>query len=372
MGGNGNPLRRLHEVAALLEDEALAALANRGLLRRARKDLAKATPQVEGAEGGRLRLTVQDQVVVLAVEPTASTCSCPSDKVCRHILTGWLHLAAQAPFAGATSPPGTGAAVAAGEPTEVLSEVLEPDDEALRKWAGTQLVRRAVGELSKGLVVCVDAGPPLLITIDEWSQTVRWLPGGGLTGMLCSCHATEPCLHRVVAVVGAQVVCGTRRLDLEDPMLRPAEGAPRTRTELLDELGKVLAETVALGTTRISQATASRLRTLATSAHGVDLPRLERALQSLAQEVVLQLDRHGQAWSEALLLQAARVEALRRALASPKPGLAGPQEPAHDPADLPSPVLTPTCRTLRAAASAKTRPDGWKRGGLALPVCYTE
>jgi hypothetical protein len=322
VGSEGRPLSRLYQVAAMLDDEALAALANRGLLRRAKKDLAKTTPQVEGADGERLRLIVEDQVVGLAVEPAASTCSCPSDKVCRHILAAWLHLAAETPPAGDGEQSETGAG-AAGEPTDVLREVREVDDEALRKWAGTQLLRRALGELSKGLEVTIDSGPPLVIAIDEWSQTVRWLPGGGLAGMLCSCHASEPCLHRVVAVVGAQVVSGTRRLELEDPMLRAAEGAPRTRTELLAELGEVLAEAVGLGSTRLSRATASRLRTLATSAHGVDLPRLERALQALAQEVVLQLERHGQASSEALLLQAARVEALRRALASPKPGLVG-------------------------------------------------
>ena len=71
---------------------------------------------------------------------------------------------------------------------------------------------------------------------------------------------------------------------------------------------------VSLGLARLSTATAQRLTTLAVSAHGVDLPRLERMLKSLADEVQLALRRDAQSSSANLLLQAARVEALRTAL----------------------------------------------------------
>ena len=71
---------------------------------------------------------------------------------------------------------------------------------------------------------------------------------------------------------------------------------------------------VSLGLARLSAATAQRLTTLAVSAHGVDLPRLERMLKSLADEVQLALRRNAQSNSANLLVQAARVEALRTAL----------------------------------------------------------
>jgi hypothetical protein len=59
------------------------------------------------------------------------------------------------------------------------------------------------------------------------------------------------------------------------------------------------------------------------SAHGVDLPRLERSLRALADEVALYLARDAQAATAGLLATAARVEALCHALARPTPALVG-------------------------------------------------
>ena len=79
-------------------------------------------------------------------------------------------------------------------------------------------------------------------------------------------------------------------------------------------MGTVLREMLSLGLARLSAATAQRLLTLAVSAHGVDLPRLERMLKTLADEVQLALRRDAQSSSANIIAQAARVEALRTAL----------------------------------------------------------
>ena len=80
---------------------------------------------------------------------------------------------------------------------------------------------------------------------------------------------------------------------------------------------------VSLGLSRLSGSTESRLRTLTVSAHGVDLPRLERMLHALADEVALSLRRDAQASCATLLSTASRIEALRSALAGPSPDLVG-------------------------------------------------
>ena len=98
-------------------------------------------------------------------------------------------------------------------------------------------------------------------------------------------------------------------------------------------MGSVVGEMVAIGLSRLSRASAERLRTLAVSAHGVDLPRLERLLTALAAEVELSLARDAQADSATLLAQAARVEALRRGLVRrPAPHLVGQHKTIYEPA----------------------------------------
>jgi hypothetical protein len=143
--------------------------------------------------------------------------------------------------------------------------------------------------------------------------------------MVCSCHAADACEHKVATVLAFHEARGPSRLiELEQARREASAGAARTRDEVLDSVCATVREMVALGTSRLSRATAERLRTLAVSAHGVDLPRLERLLRALADGVEQGLARAAQADATALLAQAARAEALSRALQHrPTAGLIG-------------------------------------------------
>jgi hypothetical protein len=158
------------------------------------------------------------------------------------------------------------------------------------------------------------------------------MPGGGLDGMICSCHAAGPCEHKVAAVLAFQVERGTRVIAVEEVALSASADAPRSRDQILSAVGQVVGELVVLGLSRLSRATPERLRTLAVSAHGVDLPRLEHLLRGLATEIDLALSRDAQADAANLLAQAARVDALRRGLVRrPSAHLIGQHQTAYEP-----------------------------------------
>ncbi|EPL16282.1 hypothetical protein [Pseudomonas sp. CF161] len=75
------------------DDEAFVALANRGLLRRAYKDLESSPPRLleEGAE----HLLLECGPYQLRFDqrgPAFAQCSCPASGVCQHILAGALGL----------------------------------------------------------------------------------------------------------------------------------------------------------------------------------------------------------------------------------------------------------------------------------------
>ncbi len=97
----------------------------------------------------------------------------------------------------------------------------------------------------------------------------------------------------------------------------------RDRGEVLAEIGAALNELVGHGLSHLAPASCERITTLAVSAHGADLPRMERLLKTLASEIQLQLSRDAQADTGNLLTTAARVEALRGALRTPTPALLG-------------------------------------------------
>ncbi len=310
MGGEGDLLSRVRVAAALLDDEALAALASKGLVRRARKDLEASPPRLVGEREGRIRLDVEEWTVDVAERPADSRCSCPARGVCRHLVAALLHLAiAPADDSGAPAP----AVAPCGD------QILGVTDDALRRFAGRALVKRALGALASGLEVACEDGAPFVARAPAWGIECRFFPGGGLEGMLCSCHEPGACVHKVAAVIAWQARAGRRDLAREDPVLAEAEGAPRSRDEVRAAVSRTLEEIVALGVSRLSPAAEGRLRTLATSAHGVDLPRFERLLAGLADEVAAWLRRDAQASSEAILARAAQAAALAAALEHPTP-----------------------------------------------------
>ena len=169
-----------------------------------------------------------------------------------------------------------------------VEDVLALDDEAIGKWAGKALMTRVKKALAQGLPVEFEAGDRLAARLPTRNVNCRWMPGCGLEGMICSCHEPRVCEHRVAVVLAFQVAQGTRVLDDYGSLaLAEAAEAPRSREDVLASVGSVVGEMVAIGLSRLSRASAERLRTLAVSAHGVDLPRLERLLTALAAEVEL-------------------------------------------------------------------------------------
>ena len=319
MAGPDPLLIKLQRVLQTLDDDALATLANRGLLRRARKDLEAETPQIRGVEGESVEVELGGETVRLAEHPANSRCTCPAPGVCRHVLAALLHLRDASP----TSDETVEATDADGHEIETLPSPAEVfanlGDKELQKWAGKPLIRKATRYLASGPKVEIEADASLVVRFPDRNVTCRWIPSGQLTGMLCSCQAETVCEHVVAAVLAYQASLGKRHVELEETVLQEAAGAPRSRTEVLESVGTVLREIVSLGLARLSVASAQRLTTLAVSAHGVDLPRLERMLRSLANQIDLALRRDAQSSTTRLLAQLARTEALRLGLTKSQP-----------------------------------------------------
>lgn len=343
MAGHDSFLRTLRAVVRTLDDDALAALANKGLLRRAQKDLEADRPTIAAALPDRVTLQVAEATVEVPELPSKSKCSCPATGICRHVLTALLHLRDDPEFAKFDGPAqgelfesaevtptrsvSDGAPSTTQTPAVVLANVT---DEELQKWAGKATFKKALKALAVYSQVEIDAGATLVVRFPTRNIICRWIPSGGLMGMVCSCQAETVCEHVVTAVLAYQASLGKRQVTVEQAVLEESTGAPRTRAQVLESVGGVLRELVSLGLARLSAATSQRLTTLAVSAHGVDLPRLERMLAGLAREIDLTLRRDAQASTTNLLDQAARVSALCTSLAStPRPALVGQHRSAY-------------------------------------------
>lgn len=316
-------------IAALagVDDETLAALANKGLVRRARKDLDKNPPAIISAEAAFVSLRVEDATVTLTQPAAKSTCSCASG-VCRHILAGLIWLRE----AGASIPPAAAAPIqptaatgtaspAAPASTDPAEPLLSFDAIMLQKWAGKPLLKRAGLVLSRGYQI-EQAPAAIVVRLPALNLSVRCM-AGGLDAMICSCHAPGPCEHKVAAVLAIQAQSSATPVQVAPSALQESTGAPRSRQQVRQSVKELLGQIISMGLSRLSTASESRLRTLSTSAHGVDLPRLSRMLRSLADEISMTLLRDASAASSSLLASCARLWALCDALEHPTATLVG-------------------------------------------------
>jgi hypothetical protein len=291
-----------------LSDNTLAALANKGLLRRAQKDLEAAPPQIKEERADALVLLFAREnctVTLPAAGPAKATCTCPADACCRHMLAGALWLRARAQEAPAQA-----------EDTPKPDELLQSTEAQLIAWAGgRKLYRQMADELAFGeLEIEMETeGKNTLFRLPHYGQVVRALAGAGLDGVICSCKHAH-CEHAVAAVLYYQAQHGRPLPVSPEKLLTAKAGTPRTREEVLTSVEHALAEMIALGLARLSKTTEGRFLTLAISAHGVDLPALSQSLRVLGSYLSWQLERDVRASTPQLLTSAARVYALAFAL----------------------------------------------------------
>ncbi len=300
-----------------LDDEMLAALANKGLLRRAQKDLEANTPELQEERADALLFSMPGEnctVTLPAAGPAKASCTCPADGVCRHILTAALFLRAQAQQAPADTPEATPAPAEAAPQPDPLLSLSESD---LIAWATRQHYRQAVDDLTFGEmeIVIETEGKTTRFRFPQYNLAVRWITGSGLDSLICSCKEHLACKHAVAAILFYQAQHGKPLPAPEKKALEARAGTPRTREEVLESVQQTLAEMIALGLGRLSRTTEGRFVTLAISAHGVDLPALESSLRSLSDHLSWHLNRDVRANTPLLLSAAARSYALAFALA---------------------------------------------------------
>src|SRR5215510_8347060 len=143
MASENDLLNKLTALVASFDDAAWEALASKGLLRRARKDLEKGE-RIEVVEETPtvVKLAVQSFVVSLPESgPARASCSCPAPGICQHILAAGLYL--------------QGSSVAASEPRagptaeSIRSEITLLTPERLKALVGASDYRNGVALFEK-------------------------------------------------------------------------------------------------------------------------------------------------------------------------------------------------------------------------------
>lgn len=172
-----------------LDESKLASLANRGLVKRAQKDLEAGQAPELTLEGDTVVAKLGDVVTKLppATSLSDAPCSCGALKACRHRVLAVL--AYQARFGGEAS------SAASPAPPAALPDF---DDAALEAHTGPRTFERATRARNKGYVADVLRGDVPQVELS--TCTVRFLVPNDLAYARCDCQLGQRCEHVVLAV----------------------------------------------------------------------------------------------------------------------------------------------------------------------------
>lgn len=302
MAGAADRLSRLLALLQGLDDAAYSAMASKGLLRRARKDIDKGvTVELADCDGETVSVQVDTQLVSMdAAGPAAARCSCPAPGACQHILIACLQLPSLA-AAGETPP---GAAEPAPDPWLAL------DEQALKRWAGHGAYRQA----------CRLALDQLAGVENAWVRfqtgvVCHLVPGAGLEGIITTAAPRFTRAYAAAAVLAYRGKHGRGWV----AGLGAADIGSSADQQLLKAVQRLLEEYIELGLNHLSPTSAGRLQTLAMQCRSARYYRAANELDSCAKDIEWLLARHAQADTQRLFDRMARLYALAEALAGHGP-----------------------------------------------------
>lgn len=283
-------------VLGSLDDDALAALANKGLLRRALK--VEVTPVSITATDATVRCAGSLGVVVklLPAGPQAAICPCPAAGICVHVVAACLWArqpitddAAALPAAAHVVPSAVGsdASPDVAEPSagtfSVLEEVLSWDPAKVNRAAGIAAVRKlAALPVSEANLVNATTRAATLTLEWEGSPQVIAVRGGQLGAMI---------------VAGTRSAAETQRIKLEavirlwrfhgkewswPPAIADSDGVLEAEILSAKQCKSIVEQLVHDGLGHVSEVEADRLLGASQNAKIEDLPLLSGLLLNAA------------------------------------------------------------------------------------------
>ncbi|ANF96681.1 hypothetical protein [Paenibacillus bovis] len=293
------PIRFRQFIAECTEDY-LIRYTNKGLYNRALKDMDKGiTADYTWTEQERVQCTLSDGTIcTLADTIEQSVCSCPSDKICRHILLAILYeqhysiLGTQQEDSEQTaeqeqklSPEHSNHSEQPEQGFEWMMDI--PLSVLLHSYTTAQIAEVDF-RLSIKEKIHVTQDTLLTVRMELQQIEVSFTRDPDLTKALCNVRDNRVSLYKLEAILRYRALHGLEEQQLLEESSYPAP----TSSSAVAECRKLLTDISQIGLARLPQTVMARLEALAITARSEELPNLERALRSIRGELELFFARH--------------------------------------------------------------------------------
>lgn len=294
------------------DDDALAALASVGLLRRAAKDLEAGKVELTEPPGATFALFRADgQSVRIGDDgPARARCDCPAPGICKHILAAALWLR-NAPAASDDAPV-----------ADALAEASALDPAAIFKSAGIAATRKAAALFGEaGPATIAAQGGVLVIELPSLELACRYIAGAGFKGMVSEGPAASRGAVHILALAALWRDQGRAFAwpeGLEAAAGDADAGLSEAECQFLERVRQVVLEMCRTGWSHVSDIMPAQLRAFGMSARIESFPRLAGMLRTLAGTAELLAHRDVSSDERQAIKLAARIHALCHALARAK------------------------------------------------------
>lgn len=294
---------KLAEALAVFDEAALAALSNKGTVRRAARDLEEGLVTLSVAEGDVATVIADGETVRIDVRgPSAAKCSCPAKGICRHRI-GAVLLLQRAPAGGEARPDDTAAGL--------IAEIAAFPEARLQRLAGRAAWRAAIEIAQAGAEIAAD-GAALVIRLADDPLEIRYLPGLGPDGMVSkAAPARRNALH-MAALIAIRRQAG---IAPDEPMRSSSDLQSETVDPVfLADVRAALREACRSALSLAPLALEERLFTLSVSSRADQLQRLGAMLRVIARMIRERRSRSFRFDADLCLSQIALADAIARAL----------------------------------------------------------
>lgn len=262
----------LTDLIEKVDDDYLIGLSNKGTVKRAYKDLEQENPVLtrQGEEAQiAAQVALKEEICVLRVPLEESGCSCPSQSICRHIITAILWMKKEA-LSGAANPA-----------DRKKTELLELPKERMIRACGSRHLSVFLAHIRQGALPPIEESSIVTVKLPWENAVVKLLEPFAYS--TCSCHSKELCTHKAQAVLAYQIEKGKLTLDELD-VYKETENSwdENLVKQACGNVCEELCDQICTGLSRQSPEVSESLERLAVITHRAGLPVLESGLREAA------------------------------------------------------------------------------------------
>lgn len=294
-------MSELKKLLAGTDDDYLIGISNKGIVKRAYKDLEGTTPVVTWEEECA-NVTLGEETCQICAPLGESSCSCPSRSICRHVISAILWLKSQMGMESDKQETDVDeeetVEVTHTEQEEITKEEQLPKQELLnvsikrlRNACGIKRYRSFCQKLKTGEKPELVESSTVTVIFPKEEIKVKLLEP--LSHSTCSCHSKELCSHKAEAILWYQIEKGYLKQDEAENELSDDKTWDKEKIkELAFAVKEVIKEQFITGLSRMSPTAEDTMERMAIICHEGKLPEFENYFRQLKGEYELYFTRN--------------------------------------------------------------------------------